>query len=96
LIVEGVLQREWREEGSYGGDEEFELGGVGGAGSLMRDVVEDQILDVFHDLCVAAMGVDGHGGHVGTRGLMDSCWLGEQDEGDGEEALHPFDLWCCL
>jgi len=23
---------------------------------------------------------------------MDGCWLGEQDEGDGEEAFDPFDL----
>lgn len=55
-------------------------------------MVEYEIFNVFHDLRVAAMGVYCHGRHVGTRGLMDCCGLGEEDEGDSEETFDPFDL----
>lgn len=58
----------------------------------MRDVVVDQLLDVFHDLAVARVRVDGHAGDVGAGGFMDCGRLGVQDEGDGEEAFDPFDL----
>ena len=55
-------------------------------------MVKDQVFDIFHDLGVAAMGIDGHSCHIGTRGFMDSCWLGEEDEWHGEQAFYPFDL----
>jgi hypothetical protein len=47
------------------------------AGVLVGDVVEDQVFDVFHDLGVAAVGVDCHYRYIGARGLMDCCGLGE-------------------
>jgi hypothetical protein len=71
------LQWQWCEEGSYGGYEEFELRSVRRAGVLVGDVVEDQVFDVFHDLGVAAVGVDCHYRYIGARGLMDCCGLGE-------------------
>jgi hypothetical protein len=92
LVVEGVLKWEWREEGPYGWYEELELGGVCCAGSLVGDVVKDQVLDIFHNLGVAAVRIDSHCRHIGTRGFMDCCGLREEDEWYGEQALHPFNL----
>ena len=38
------------------------------------------------------MSIDSHSRHIGTRGFMDGCWLGEEDEWHSEQAFHPFDL----
>ena len=62
------------------------------AGSLVGNVVEDKVFDILHDLGVTTVGIDSHSRHIGTRGFMDGCWLGEEDEWHGEQAFHPFDL----
>lgn len=74
LGLESRLEREAREEGPHGGDEELELGGRRGEAVvrevpddgelrvLQGDVVVDHGLDVAHDLGVAPRGFLGHVG----------------------------------
>ena len=58
-----------------------------------RTVVVYHFFDVFHDFCVAAVGLGGHGGD-GAAGFEDAGGLGVEDERDGEEAFDPFCVMC--
>lgn len=85
-----TLKWQFREKGPDVRDQKFEFRDASFY-PLVGDMVCDKCFHIGHDLGVAGCGCRGHFCYRGFVGFMEVGGLGEEHEGDCEEAFDPFD-----